>query len=100
MASFIKKGMNFARAYWRWQAAGKPLRDDDYIFEIFDNHCQGCEFFIPSEAKPNTHGECDSCGCHIKRVSEAEDEKNKLDWPTEGCPEDFWDADIDEPEGQ
>lgn len=90
--------MNFARAYARWVAAGKPLRDDEYIFEIFDNHCAGCEFFIPSKKKPDTHGECDSCGCHIKRISASKDKLNKLAFPTEGCPEDFWLADIDEPE--
>jgi hypothetical protein len=97
MAGFLKKGFNFARAYVKWATAGKPLRDDEYIFEIFDNHCGGCELFIPTN-KEKTHGECDSCGCIIKRVSASDCELNKLAWPTEGCPEGLWPADIDEPE--
>lgn len=95
MAGFIKKGVNFARAYWKWQAAGKPLRDEEYIFELYDNHCAGCPFFIKHK---ENEGECDSCGCHIKRVSAEEDSMNKLAWPTEECPEGYWDSDVDEPE--
>jgi hypothetical protein len=98
MAGFIKKGLGFAKAYYRWQAAGKPLRDEEYIFDLFDNKCKGCPFFIPDKKKPETHGECDSCGCHIKRLPADVDDLNKLAWPTEGCPEDFWEADVDEPE--
>lgn len=97
MAGLIKKGVNFTWAYAKWVIAGKPLRDDKYIFELYDTHCSGCDFFIPHKKKKN-QGECDSCGCHIKRISAEEDDLNKLAWPTEGCPEEFWDADIGEPE--
>lgn len=94
MASFIKKGINFAIAYSKWVAAGRPLRDDEYIFDLFDNHCSGCPLFIRHSA---TQGECDECGCHIKRISAHEDDFNKLAWPTEECPEGYWDSDVDGP---
>jgi len=98
MASFIKKGVNFARAYAKWALAGKPLRDDTYIADLF-KICEGC----PSKLyirKTDTTGECDECGCHIKNVSATKDALNKLAWPTECCPWGHWDSDIDEPEGE
>jgi hypothetical protein len=95
MVGFIKKGMNLARAYTKWALAGRPLRDDEYIFHLYDNHCSQCPLFI--QHTENT-GECDACGCHIKRVSAVEDDFNKLAWPTEACPEGYWSSDIDEPE--
>lgn len=96
MVSFIRKGVNFARAYTKWVLAGKPLRDDEYIFELFEI-CKNC----PSKAfikHSETSGECDECGCHIKRVSASVDDFNKLSWPTEACPEGHWGSDIDEPD--
>ena len=96
MAGFIKKGMHFARAYAKWALAGKPLRDDEYIFALYDI-CKDC----PSKAfikYSDTEGECDECSCHIKRISASEDTLNKLAWPTESCPAGHWKADIDEPE--
>lgn len=96
MPSLIKKGINLVRAYTKWAAAGKPLRDDEYIFQLYDI-CKDC----PSKAfikHTDTSGECDECGCHIKRVSSKEDTFNKLAWPTEECPEGHWGSDIDEDE--
>ena len=97
MAGFIKKGLNFTIAYAKWAIAGKPLRNDEYIFELYDKYCSVCPsnlFILHSPGR----GECDECGCHIKRVSASKDDLNKLAWPTEGCPEGYFKADIDEPE--
>lgn len=96
MVGFIRKGINFARAYSKWAMAGKPLRDDEYIKELY-SICQDCptkKFIELAKGR----GECDECGCHIKLISASEDSLNKLAWPTEGCPDGHWDADIDEPE--
>lgn len=97
MVGFIKKGFNFARAYAKWALAGKPLRDDKYIFELYDNFCTQCPTKKFIEHEPG-RGECDECGCHVKRISSGLDHLNKLAWPTEGCPDGHWNADIDEPE--
>lgn len=94
MPNFIEKGVNFARAYVKWVAAGKPLRDDDYIYYLYDNFCSQCPTHKFVQQTPD-HGECDECGCHIKRVSTSIDTRNKLAWPTEGCPDNHWPADID-----
>ena len=94
MTDFIRKGLKFARAYWKWAAAGKPLRSEEYIYELFDKHCAPCPFF---KKETETQGECKSCGCAIKRVPPDEDQVNKLAWPTERCPEGFWTEDIDPP---
>ena len=93
MASLIKKGLNILIAYPKWKAAGKPLREDEYIFHLYDTYCSQCPLFIK---KSENTGECDECGCHIKRISSKEDTLNKLAWPTEACPEGLWQADIDE----
>lgn len=95
MAGFFKKAKNFTLAYAKWALAGKPLREDAYIFDLYDNFCLQCptkKFIQISEGV----GECDECGCHIKRVSSTEDDLNKLAWPTEGCPDGHWSADVDE----
>ncbi len=94
MAGLIKKGVNFARSYVKWAKAGKPLRDDKYIFELYDicSHCPTNKFIPQKEGQ----GECDECGCHVKRISSSEDQLNKLAWPTEECPDGHWKSDIDE----
>jgi len=96
MASFIKKGLNFTLAYTKWALAGKPLRNDEYIFQLYDDFCAQCptKKFIQQR---KDQGECDECGCHIKRISASEDDLNKLAWPTEGCPDGHWKPDVDEP---
>lgn len=95
MPNFIKKGLNFARAYTKWTLAGKPLRDDEYIFHLF-NICENCptKKFIQ---QGKDRGECNECGCHVKRISASEDDLNKLAWPTECCPDGHWKSDVDEP---
>ena len=94
MATFITKGMNFARAYVRWVKAGNPLRSDEYIFQLYDDFCVQCptkKFIQLSEGV----GRCDECSCHILRASTADTKMNKLAWPTEGCPDGHWQADVD-----
>jgi hypothetical protein len=94
MVNFFTKLMNFRRSYVKWAKAGKPLREKQYVFELYDNFCSQC----PDDAfilKKEGHGECDECGCSIKRVDPAVDRFNALAWPTKGCPNGHFKADID-----
>lgn len=93
MVGIIRRGMNLMVAYHKWTKAGKPLRNDEYIFALYDDHCSVCPEKLFILHSPGV-GECDDCGCKIKRVSAEEDELNKLAWPTEGCPYGHWKADI------
>lgn len=94
--NFIKRGMKFLRAYVKWVEAGKPLRSDEYIFELYEI-CKACPTnkFIQ---KREGVGECGECDCHILRASSTETIINKLAFPTEGCPDGHWQADVDEEE--
>jgi hypothetical protein len=95
MSNLIRRGLRLAIAYARWTKAGKPLRNDEYIFSLYDEHCAPCEWFNQTDAD---RGTCLLCDCHIKRVSASQDRFNKLAWPTEGCVDGRWTQDIDEPE--
>lgn len=95
MISLFKKARNFTVSYIRWALAGKPLRSDEYIFDLYDNFCSQCPTKKFIEISKGI-GECDECGCHVKRVPSEEDDFNKLAWPTEGCPDGHWPSDIEE----
>ena len=94
MTNFITKGLRFAWAYAKWVKAGKPLRSDEYIFELY-LVCEACptKKFIE---KRDGVGECGECDCHILRASSSETILNKLAYPTEGCPDGHWQADVNE----
>ena len=93
--NFIKKGVRFLKSYTKWVLAGKPLRSDKYIFELYDI-CKNCPSNAFIQFKEN-EGTCDECDCRIKRISASEDDLNKLAWPTEKCPLNHWKSDVDEP---
>lgn len=90
MPGLIKKALNLGMASIKWIRAGRPLRSDEYIFELYDK-CKTCpEFKEYSEG----FAECKQCGCVLKRISASKDKMNKLAWPTEGCPLGHWKADV------
>lgn len=68
-----------------WESAGKPLRSDEDIARIYDEHCQPCEHRQKSR--------CGICGCFLKRVGT---KLNKIARATDRCPLEppKWDADI------
>lgn len=80
--------MNFLTAYTKWVAAGKPLRDQAHIEELF-KICQDCPRFF--RVGPEV-GRCLECGCWLKKQGDP----NKLAWPTEGCPLKKWSANVDD----
>ena len=63
----IRKGMNYARALMKHQAAGAPLVNQR-VFELRMAECIVC----PDRA----HDACSACGCPLAK---------KLTWATEGC---------------
>lgn len=72
------KILNYGIAIRRWVAAGKPVRSQERILQIFDQHCSKCERY-----DPDRHA-CKNCGCAVSEV--AEPLNNKLAMATESCP--------------
>lgn len=78
--SLLKK---YLHARSKWIAAGRPLRTDERIAEIWDNHCSNCD---KREAD-----RCTMCGCFIRREGVT---LNKLAWGTEDCPVKKWQLEV------
>lgn len=70
--------MRYGNAVTRWIAAGRPVRSENRVREIFDTLCRPCEHF---DAQRQT---CRLCGCHVRRSGSAF--ANKLKMATERCP--------------
>ena len=70
--------MRYGNAVIRWIAAGRPVRSDDRVREIFERLCRPCERF---DAKRQT---CRLCGCRVRRSGSAL--ANKIKMATERCP--------------
>ena len=63
----------------KWIAAGKPLRNEERIKELFQI-CKDCPSFIRST---DIKGKCRECGCGLKEYGSV---LNKLAWSTTKCP--------------
>jgi len=74
MARIIRYG----GAVKRWIAAGRPVRSDARVQEIFDTLCRPCQYF---DARRQT---CRLCGCAVRRSGSAF--LNKIKMATERCP--------------
>jgi hypothetical protein len=72
---------NVGLATARWVKAGRPVRSEDEITEIFEKVCRPCKHFRPSGW--NNRGSCDICGCRVNLGKGL----NKLRWGTESCPD-------------
>lgn len=94
MPNILQKVFNFTVAYAEWVKAGKPLRTDERVSELFQicSNCPTQKYIRKSEH----HGECDECGCRIINRSPQETILNKLAWPTTGCPDGHWSEDVEE----
>ena len=73
-----KRLIRYGSAIQRWIAAGRPVRSDERVREIFDTLCRPCTHF---DAKRQT---CRLCGCYVRRSGTAF--TNKLKMATERCP--------------
>ncbi len=91
---------SYAQAVAQWVAAGRPVRTDERVREIFNTICKPCEWYN-EEAKS-----CRVCGCQIR---DAEDNilgaianlipaikgfTNKLIMATQSCPKGKWKAEV------
>lgn len=77
-AKFSDKVGNYASAVRRWVAAGRPVRSQERINEILNDHCLKCKMY-DHEKKG-----CKSCGCAIN--ASVFPLGNKLAMATESCP--------------
>jgi len=71
--------LGFGRAVGRWVAAGRPVRADARVAEIFDTLCRPCPQFDTASQT------CRLCGCRVRRDGPAP--FNKLRMATERCPD-------------
>lgn len=90
----------YSRAVSHWIKAGRPVRSDEQVAEIYSTQCRPCEYL-------NEKGRCRLCGC---RVCDVPDEVsstlkpivkllsgtimlgmvNKIRMATESCPVNKW----------
>ena len=79
----------YRHARSKWIAAGRPLRTDERIAEIWDTYCKNCG---DREAD-----RCKLCGCFIKRHGTT---LNKISWATECCDKNLWQIEVEDKEVQ
>jgi len=68
----------YGKAAARWVAAGRPVRSDLRVREIFERCCRPCQHFDPK------HKRCRLCGCRVAAGGPAY--RNKLKMATDRCP--------------
>jgi hypothetical protein len=80
MPGYGKRYKSLKSAHQKWSAAGKPVRTDERVAEIYDQHCSQCPML-----KETVAGQaCSLCGCLLSRERNF---MNKLRWATEACPD-------------
>jgi len=67
--------ISYEQEHDAWVAAGKPVRSQAEVEEIFNTHCKGCWHY---DGKI-----CNICGCMINTTTGL----NKLHWATTKCPD-------------
>lgn len=77
-AGIVDKIGNFTSAVKHWVAAGRPVRSDERVQEIYEKHCSKCSMY-DTEKKA-----CKSCGCAVNTSSFPLG--NKLKMATQSCP--------------
>ncbi len=82
MPSFTERAARYSRAVRRWIAAGRPVRPDAEVEQVFKTHCQPCGHY-DAEKKA-----CVICGCRVRRGGVAL--VNKIRMATEHCPIGEW----------
>jgi hypothetical protein len=78
--SLFQKAASFVSAETRWIAAGRPVRSEERVAEIF-SICQACERFRPGASE--LEGSCAVCGCRLRSTGGL---FNKIQMATESCP--------------
>lgn len=76
--SLLTQANNYRGAVKRWIKAGRPKRTDEEIKEIYERHCEQCNWFDKESNR------CKGCGCRV--VMKGLAIFNKLRMATEHCP--------------
>jgi len=80
--NFFNRAYRYTRALSHWIKAGRPVRDEAEIEQIFETCCKPCEAYDAKSAS------CSYCGCRINLMKTAA--LNKIAMATEQCPLDKW----------
>jgi len=88
MPSIVKRVFNFKAEHKIWVDAGKPMRPQHRIEEIFNRYCKDCQHFNGKS--------CNICGCFINTGTTL----NKISWATTKCPDEppKWEPEMKVPE--
>lgn len=78
--SLLRQAASFVSAEARWIAAGRPVRSEERVAEIFAI-CQVCEHFRLGTSE--LEGSCGICGCRLRSAGGL---FNKIQMATESCP--------------
>ena len=73
-----RRVVRLAKAWLKFKAHGSPKRAPQYVLLLFEARCEPCPHYDPDLK------ECSICECP---VSPDVDERNKLLWATEECPD-------------
>ena len=77
-----QKIMRYTRALSRWIKAGRSVRNNETINQIFAQHCRLCDDYDERTSS------CRHCGCRVNTSSVAP--LNKIAMQTEHCPLEKW----------
>jgi hypothetical protein len=96
LPSWITRAKSLVSAEARWISAGRPIRSNARVAEIFAI-CEACEFFIARGS--GGEGVCRLCGCNLKKLGGV---LNKIRMATEACPANppKWQAESAAPDSQ
>ena len=71
---------HYAQALAKWTATGFPVRSEEEVERIHEEHCGPCEH--------NVKDRCKLCRCNVNKSRFAL--ANKIKMKTETCPEEKW----------
>lgn len=95
--TFMNKLSGFTIAFATWAGAGFPRRSAEWVKEIFETHCEPCDWYR-SDKKTfwGDKGVCIYCECHVS--DDVDNMRNKIVMPNNRCPLDppKWGSDVDE----
>lgn len=77
-----QKVVRYTWALSRWIKAGRPVREETEINEIFARHCESCGDYDERTSS------CNHCGCRVNTSTIAP--LNKIAMRTEHCPLEKW----------
>lgn len=78
----VRRAISYAEAVAQWTAAGRPVRSDKDVEQIFNRFCKCCRWYD----RPKKI--CKGCGCRVADNGYAI--RNKIKMATESCPRNFW----------